>query len=103
MSLLALNTELLSAEGVPPGAIKGVASISGIYDLVRFAEPGLVPTRKEEAFGNDPAVLHHASPMNYVRRDAPPFLITYTGWDLFMIKEDTLQTPGSYGVNRSAD
>jgi acetyl esterase/lipase len=91
VSLLALNPEYLSKESVPSDAIKGVASISGIYDLAAWPEPGMIPTRKEQAFGIDPAVLREASPSTYVTAKAPPFLITFTDWDLFMIRENTLE------------
>lgn len=91
VSLLALNPEYLSKEGVPSDAIKGVASVSGIYDLAAWPEPVMMPTRKEQAFGLDPAVLRDASPSTYVTAKAPPFLITFTDWDLFMIRENTLE------------
>lgn len=51
----------------------------------------MMPTRKEQAFGLDPAVLRDASPSTYVTAKAPPFLITFTDWDLFMIRENTLE------------
>jgi len=91
VALLGLNTEYLAQEGVPPGAIKGVIGISGVYDMVRFAEPGVVPTRKEQGFGTDLAVLQQASPITFVNPKAPPFLITFTDWDLLMIRENALQ------------
>ena len=94
VSLLALNPEYLSKQGVPSEAIKAVASVSGIYDLAAWPEPGLIPTRKEQAFGIDPAVLRDASPASYVTAKAPPFLITFTDWDLFMIRENTLEMYG---------
>ena len=90
-SLLALKPEYLSKEGVPSNAIKGVASVSGIYDLVAWPEPGRMPTRKEMAFGPDPAALREASPSTYVTAKAPPFLITFTDWDIFMTRENTLE------------
>jgi acetyl esterase/lipase len=91
VALLALNPEYLSKESVPSSAIKGVASVSGIYDLAAWPEPVMIPTRKEQAFGLDPAVLREASPSTYVTAKAPPFLITFTDWDLFMIRENTLE------------
>jgi acetyl esterase/lipase len=90
-SLLALDTEYLTKEGIPPDAIKGVASISGVYDLPAFPEPGKIPTRKEQAFGHDNEALRLASPVSYITPKAPPFLITFTDWDLFMIREQTLE------------
>jgi len=90
-SLLALDTEYLTKEGIPPDAIKGVASISGVYDLPAFSEPGKIPTRKEQAFGHDNEALRLASPVSYIASNAPPFLITFTDWDLFMIREQSLE------------
>jgi acetyl esterase/lipase len=91
VSLLALDPEYLSKQGVPANAIKGVASVSGIYDLEAWPEPGLIPTRKEQAFGLDPAALREASPSTYASAKAPPLLLTFTDWDLFMIRENTLE------------
>ena len=91
VALLGLNTEYLSQQGVPPNAIKGVVSISGIYDLAGWPEPGKVPTRREQAFGTEPAVLRQASPITYIKPNAPPILITFTDWDLFMLREEALQ------------
>ena len=90
-SLLALKPEYLAKAGVPADAIKGAASVSGIYDLAAWPEPGMIPTRKELAFGHDPAALREASPSTYVTAKAPPFLITFTDWDLFMVRENTLE------------
>ena len=91
VALLGLNTEYLANEGVVPDAIKGVVALSGIYDLESWPEPGKVPTRKEQAFGTNPAVLRQASPVTYASPKAPPFLVTYTDWDLFMLKEQAIE------------
>ncbi len=91
VSLLALNPEYLSQAGAPMEAIKGVASISGVYDLNSWAEPGKIPSRKEMAFGLDANALRQASPITFVNAKAPPFLLTFTNWDLFMIRENTLE------------
>jgi acetyl esterase/lipase len=68
-SLVALDKSLLAKHAVDPAVIKGVAALSGVYDL------SLLPM-----FG-DPESRRKASPMQYVRRDAPPFLVTYCQWD----------------------
>ncbi|HVB34952.1 MAG TPA: alpha/beta hydrolase [Patescibacteria group bacterium] len=91
VSLLALDTKYLSDEGVPSDAIKGVVSISGVYDLAAWPEPDIIPTREHVEFGNDPAVIRAASPSTYVSASAPPFLLTFTDWDLFMVRENTLE------------
>ena len=87
VALLALDTQYLKAEGVPPGAIKGVIPASGIYDLEAWPEPGQVPTGLEQGFGTDPAILAQASPLNYLTPSAPPFLITFTDNDLYLLPE----------------
>lgn len=91
VALLGLNTKHLTDQGLPADAIKGVAAISGIYDLPTFPEPGLVPTRREQAFGFDPVVLHDASPQSFASAKAPPFLLTFTNWDIFMLREQALE------------
>ncbi len=68
-SLVALDEDYQRKAGIPAGAIRGVASISGIYDVGTLA-----------GFGNaddDP------SPMDHVHANAPPFLVTYCQWDYF--------------------
>ncbi len=68
-SLIALDPSLLAKHGVDPAAIKGVAALSGVYDVSLLAPFGSPEDRRK------------ASPMQYVRRDAPPFLVTYCQWD----------------------
>ncbi len=90
VSLLGLDTRRLQALGVPPGTIKGVMSIAGIYDVPNWSEPGKVPSGREQGFGMDPAAMHDGSPLQYVSRTAPPFLVTFTDHDLFLLKEQAL-------------
>ena len=87
VSLLGLNTKYLEAERVPSDAIKGVITTSGIYDFLSWPEPGKVPTRKEQGFGENPQVLAEGSPIQYLNPQAPPFLITFTDHDLYLLPE----------------
>ena len=87
VALLGLDRKYLEQEGVPPGAVKGVIPTSGIYDLAAWPEPGQVPTGREQGFGTDRETLTEASPIRYLRADAPPFLITYTDHDLYLLPE----------------
>jgi arylformamidase len=87
VSLLGLDSKYLEAEEVQPGAIKGVVTTSGIYELASWREPGKVPTGKEQAFGIDSATLTEASPISYLNPQAPPFLITFTDHDLYLLPE----------------
>ena len=68
-SLLALDTAIQTRHGIEPGVIKGVAALSGAYNL-RFLPMFGTPEQRRQA-----------SPMEYVRKDAPPFLIAYCQWD----------------------
>ena len=75
-SLVALDGRYLKRNGVSPDAIAGVISVSGLYDLLPTWD--VANNQKyatEKAFGHDPALLKNASPLTYVRADAPPFLI----------------------------
>jgi acetyl esterase/lipase len=68
-ALLALDGSYLSKRGVPAGAIHGVATMSGVYDVGELKE--------FQSADDDPSPLHH------VYSQAPPFLITYCQWDYF--------------------
>lgn len=72
-ALLAVNGYYLKAYGLTPTAIRGVASLSGIYDVSRL-----------NIFGPHGRT---ASPMSFVQTTspnslAPSFLIAYCQWDL---------------------
>jgi acetyl esterase/lipase len=69
VSLLALDPSHLKKYDVDPKMIRGVISLSGVYDV-----------KVLKIFG-DPQVREAASPMGYVRAGLPPFLITYCQWD----------------------
>ena len=96
VSLLALDSSFLEAEGVPAAAIKGVIPTSGIYDLPHWPEPGQVPTGLEQGFGTESATLQKASPINYLSSSAPPFLITFTDNDLYLLPEQAHNFYGAF-------
>ena len=91
-ALLALDPQYLQKESLSPRAIKGVMGISGVYDIANFAEVGVIPSRREQAFEqafeNDARILEQASPVRLASAQAPPFLITYCENDLFSLRED---------------
>lgn len=90
VSLLAVDPQYLRREGMSPKTIRGVISISGLYDLRELFEPGVLPSRRDEAFGANATVHREASPAVKVappRGDLPPFLLTYSGNDLFGLSE----------------
>ncbi len=70
VSLLALDPRYLKKYDLTPQTIQGVMSLSGIYDV-----------RHIGIFGADEQTRAAASPLEYVNRKAPPFLITYCQWD----------------------
>ncbi len=70
VSLLALDPSYLNKYAIPAGAIRGVVSMSGVYD---------VRNTPEFVFEGD---RQRASPLAYTASpNAPPFLITYCQWD----------------------
>jgi acetyl esterase/lipase len=73
VSLLTLDRSYLQEPGVPPDAIQGVISMSGVYDV--RSTPAFV-------FDGDRAT---ASPIEHVGPKMPPFLITYCQWDYFSL------------------
>lgn len=73
-ALLALDPKYLKSVGLTPDIIKGALCLSGVYDMSEG---------KENVFGKDPKLREEASPMNFVRKTAFPFLVTYCEWDYF--------------------
>ena len=70
-ALVALDPKYLAAHQLKPSLLKGVIAMSGVYDVQNL----------ENVFGKDPAGWPAASPQTYIRRDAPPFIVTYCQWD----------------------
>ena len=69
-ALLALDGKYLQAYGLSPANIKGVAAISGVYDV-----------RSMPLFGKDEISRREFSPLFHVSASAPPFLVAYCQWD----------------------
>ena len=65
VALLALDPAYLNKFDIPLSAIRGVAAISGVYDVSKIA--GFLSA--------------DASPIAHVHSKAPPFLIAYCQWD----------------------
>ena len=63
-----------------PG-IRGVASLSGVYDVSAI----------DRVFTEDPAVRKAASPINHVKSGAPAFTITYCQWDYASLPQQAEQ------------
>jgi acetyl esterase/lipase len=70
VSLLALDPRYLEKHGLTAKAMRGVIASSGVYDV-----------RTLPVFGATEDARWSASPLKYVHREVPPFLITYCQWD----------------------
>lgn len=75
-ALLALDARWLGAHGLDSSSIRGVVPISGFFDVELLA-----PSRPMTVWGTDKSVWRDASPIRYVRRDAPPMLLLYADGD----------------------
>jgi acetyl esterase/lipase len=84
VSLLVTDPQYLKAEKHLPTEVKGVASFSGVYEIVT----GL--TVLEAAFGKDEKVCKLASPLTHVTGKSPPFLIAYADTDFPRLDETAL-------------
>lgn len=73
-SLLLMNPKWLKEIGVAPEVIKGVITLSGVYDMSEG---------KDNVFGSDPELRREASPLFHVRKVNVPFLVTYCEWEYY--------------------
>jgi len=106
-SLVALDRAYFKRHGLPANALAGVISISGLYDLApAWNVSDNQRQATEKTFGYDPAILKKASPVHYVRADAPPFLILnafqdFTGFALDARRfADALRSAGNKAVQQ---
>jgi acetyl esterase/lipase len=74
VSLLATDEQYLKAEGLSRKDVRGVVSISGVYDIPEKILPQVFPA--------DPEVRRQASPIRHAAAGLPPFLILYADNDL---------------------
>jgi acetyl esterase/lipase len=77
-SLITFNERFLKPYGLTPALIRGVISLSGVYNLD-------VGDAMASVFGFDRDVRRDASPQFFVKSPAPPFLVTYCEWDYPML------------------
>jgi acetyl esterase/lipase len=75
VSLLATDPKYLKAEGHAPSEIRGVCSMSGVYQVVATERVFEAP------FGKDAGVCKAASPLTHAAGKHPPFLIAYADND----------------------
>jgi acetyl esterase/lipase len=69
VALLALDPSYLAKYDIPLSAIKGVAALSGVYDVSKI-----------QGFAH-PLPDHDPSPLAHVHQKTPPFLVSYCQWD----------------------
>ena len=75
-SLISLDSSYLESLGLSTHQIRGVLSISGVYDLTSFPNFLFFDT-----FPTDDESRESASPIFYVDEEQPPFLILYAEFD----------------------
>jgi len=82
-SLLALDRRYLRQLAIADRTVRGVVAVSGAFDLTNQTETTTYTTREQiqDAFGTTVNDLEVASPINYVRKGAPPFLIAVAEGD----------------------
>lgn len=82
-SLVALDRRYLARHGLSPSSLAGVISISGLYDLAPTWNVSTnQKTATERTFASDAAGLKQASPIHYVRAQAPNFLVITASQDI---------------------
>lgn len=74
-ALLALDESWPARYGANLKGVRGVAALSGVFD-VQFG--GETPPA---VFKGAPEEMRKASPVHFVRRGAPPFVVQYCQWD----------------------
>jgi arylformamidase len=75
-TLVALDPSYLGKHNLNPKSLAGVVSFSGLYDLApKWNVTDNQKSATAKTFGTDANVLKRASPITYVRADAPLFLL----------------------------
>ncbi|HUR47038.1 MAG TPA: alpha/beta hydrolase fold domain-containing protein [Candidatus Saccharimonadales bacterium] len=74
-ALLALDESYLKARGHSVADIRGVISMSGVFDLYSIGDS------QSSVFGKDPVRRKDASPLFHINGRTPPFLVTCCQWD----------------------
>lgn len=88
-AMVTLRKDLLEAAGVDPSSVRGCAMISGATNLPGHIGSTEFTAREhvEETFGSSVEELADASPITWVRPDAPPFLVLVAEKDPEGLKE----------------
>ena len=97
VSLSTLDRRYFAAAGLPPDLVKGIISVSGIFDLAQLATEGSAVEKifnhdllLTPAFGAEVSAYPAASPITYVRPGIPPYiLINGDQWTDHLLREQT--------------
>lgn len=81
VALVALDPRYLREVGVDPARIRGVAGMSGVYDLRGMTRLQALAPMVTRAFGDDPAGWDEASPITHVHAGAPEFWLNNAQYD----------------------
>lgn len=84
ISLLVTDPQYLKAENHSAAEVKGIAALSGVFEIVPTMQVLQVP------FGKDEKVCKAASPLTHVTGKHPPFLIAYADNDFPKLDETAL-------------
>lgn len=99
VSLLATDERYLKETGLSMRDIKGVITISGVYQVSDIMLTALIKNSAVQldvavtanpftlVFGKDPDVVKQAAPVTHVREGLPPFLIIHADKDLPTLSE----------------
>jgi acetyl esterase/lipase len=99
VSLLAADESYLKEVGLRKQDIKGVITISGVYQVSDVTlkmvmknsqvklDFGVMANPFTSVFGKDTEIAKQASPITHVRNDLPPFLIVHAGEELPALSE----------------
>ena len=95
VSLLATDDSYLKAHGLSRDNVQGVIGVSGVYQISEIALNALGQRRRpaapngtpppplfEQIFGKEPNTARRASPLSYICKGLPPFLLIYAEKDL---------------------
>ena len=85
VALAALDPKYLKTHGMHSKDLRGVAVVSGVYDVE------VIPPPLRLVFTNRPEVWTEASPIWHVRADAPPFLVLYGERDIVLSERKSVK------------
>lgn len=80
VALLGTDPSYLTAAGVDPARVRGVVALDTRYDIAaEIGDDSRSEAMYRNAFGDDPAVWHAASPLTHAGAGDPPILVVTRG------------------------